>query len=75
MGKGGERHYCLQPTESNCKTISYTDSQSIEIIKKAVDKAKEIPGNLNYVVEFNMTITYSNQTVQVYHLSLGATEA
>ncbi|OAB42339.1 hypothetical protein [Paenibacillus antarcticus] len=54
-----------------CESKYLDDAQSIKIFEEAINKAIKMQGILNYVAEYNMTISNSNNTTKNYHLSLG----
>lgn len=63
---------CLQPAKSeSCKDQFFDDTQSITLFEKAINHAVKMPGELNYIAEYEMMVTYTNDTELKYHLSLG----
>ncbi|OAB40920.1 hypothetical protein PMSD_00815 [Paenibacillus macquariensis subsp. defensor] len=55
-----------------CESKYLDDSQSIKIFEEAINNAMKMEGILNYVAEYSLTITNSNNTTKNYHLSLGS---
>lgn len=67
---------CLQPNEDEmCMDQFLDDTQSITLFENAITHAVKMPGELNYIAEYKMTVTYTNDTELKYHLSLGTDEA
>lgn len=63
---------CLRPTKDEiCTDQFFDDTQSIRLFKNAITHAVKMPGELNYIAEYEMIVTYTNDTELKYHLSLG----
>ncbi|WP_422657519.1 hypothetical protein ACK8P5_17375 [Paenibacillus sp. EC2-1] len=63
---------CLQPAKGeSCKDQFFDDTQSIILFENAINHAVIMPGELNYIAEYEMMVTYTNDTELKYHLSLG----
>ncbi|AJS59314.1 hypothetical protein [Paenibacillus sp. IHBB 10380] len=64
---------CLQTNNDElCESKYFDDTQSIKIFEEAINNAIKMLGNLDYVAEYNLTFTSSNNTTKNYHLSLGS---
>ncbi|WP_442601824.1 hypothetical protein [Paenibacillus sp. KN14-4R] len=64
---------CLQSfNEEKCENQDFNNDQSLKIFEEAITTATKMLGELNYGAEYNMTITYSNNTIKNFHLSLGS---
>ena len=54
-----------------CESVYLDDAQSIKIFEEAISNTYKSEGILNYIAEYNMTISNSNNTIMNYHLYLG----
>jgi hypothetical protein len=64
---------CNQQDHANeCSDQKFYDLQSFQVFKTALESAEKMPGMINYVAEFNLSITSQDQTTKAFHLSLGA---
>ncbi|QWU15315.1 hypothetical protein [Paenibacillus sophorae] len=64
---------CLQPIKDElCESKYFENARSIKIIEEAINNAIKMKGELNYVAEYSLTVTFANNTTKNYHLSLGS---
>ena len=64
---------CLHSVnEGKCENKYFEDVQSLMIFEEAIAVTTKMTGDLNYIAEYSMIITYSNNTNKNYHLSLGS---
>lgn len=54
-----------------CENRKFADSSAVERFRQAVHRAEKMPGMLNYVAEYLMTVTFHDLTKRDFHLSLG----
>lgn len=63
---------CLRPTKDEiCKDQFFDDTRSIRLFENAITHTVKMSGELNYIAEYEMIVTYTNDTELKYHLSLG----
>ncbi|AIQ30689.1 hypothetical protein P40081_22855 [Paenibacillus sp. FSL P4-0081] len=57
--------------KNECTDRKFNDLQSFQVFKTTIDSAEKMPGNLNYIAEYNLKIKFQGQTTKTFHLSLG----
>jgi hypothetical protein len=63
---------CNQQENTNdCIDQQFNDLQSFQVFKTALDSGEKMLGVIDYVAEYNLNITFQDQTTKAFHLSLG----
>jgi hypothetical protein len=54
-----------------CNDVSFDDKSAIKAIVQAIEKAEPMLGDLNFVAEYTMHLTFKDGTTRQFDLSLG----
>lgn len=67
---------CFQTHKDEmCQDHYFDDMQSITMFENAINHAIKMPGELNYIAEYEMTVTFMDNTELRYDLSLGTDQS
>ncbi|NOJ73509.1 hypothetical protein [Paenibacillus alvei] len=58
-----------------CSNYESNDEKVIQKFERAIETATKMSGELNYVPQYKVTIHYSDNAVEQYHLSIGTDQA
>ncbi|MFD0678302.1 MULTISPECIES: hypothetical protein [unclassified Paenibacillus] len=63
---------CKQEANTNeCTNQKFKDFQSFQIFKTALESAVKMSEKIDYAAEYNLSITFQDQTTKDFHLALG----
>lgn len=59
--------YTFEP----CQDIQFDQDSEVRVIMNAIENAELLPGNLNYLAKYKMSVTNTDQSVAIYDFSIG----
>ncbi|MCG7384629.1 hypothetical protein [Paenibacillus sp. ACRRY] len=59
--------YTFEP----CQDIQFDEPTEVRVIMNAIENAELLPGNLNYLAQYKMSVTNTDQSVTKYDFSIG----
>ena len=58
-------------TYEACQEVQFDEPTEVRVIMKAIENAELLPGNLNYLAQYKMSIINTDRSVTKYDFSIG----
>lgn len=59
--------YTFEP----CQDIQFDEDSEVRVIMNAIENAELLPGNLNYLAQYTMSVTNTDRSLTKYDFSIG----